>query len=381
MCLNYDPRGKYLELVSFRELFLELEWLEFVNPAVPVKARPGLQGMTIKMSIGKAAFKNHDISPLLEAKTKDLMELVGELLGKNQSPGAVVEHITYDLAFLSKEKGKISILLDIEKMESRQKALSDIFISIYKKERELPDVSKVLKQGKALLDLDMSTSAVKLFVKANENVVGSGTVDGTSFSYFFKPDETNSFFIYGFTWGMKNLQVLVPGNKEIESAGDIDQLGIKFSVENLSAPFVRSYFDLVKKSQEMSAAVDKEKLLQQQMTMGLTIASEFIKSKPAIKFSVSPFKHHFGELKAELNFQFLNLMALPVGKAVVNIPGINEVLAKITGEKLLSQNTRERILKFAQKYVLIDGNGNGTITFETKPDQPGTFFLNGNPMK
>jgi hypothetical protein len=38
-------------------------------------------------------------------------------------------------------------------------------------------------------------------------------------------------------------------------------------------------------------------------------------------------------------------------------------------------------LKFAEKYVSIDGNGNGTITFETRPDQPGTFFLNGKPIK
>ncbi len=26
-------------------------------------------------------------------------------------------------------------------------------------------------------------------------------------------------------------------------------------------------------------------------------------------------------------------------------------------------------------------NGNGTITFETSPDQPGVFFLNGQPIK
>jgi hypothetical protein len=156
---------------------------------------------------------------------------------------------------------------------------------------------------------------------------------------------------------------------------------MKFSLENLSAPFVKSYFDLAKKNYEMSTAMDKEKLQQQKMTMGLTIASEFIKSKPAIKFSISPFKHHFGELQVELNFQFLNLMAPPVGKAVVHIPGINGILAKITGEKLLSPKTQEGLLKLTKQYVLIDENGNGTITFETRPDQPGTFFLNGKPIK
>jgi hypothetical protein len=269
----------------------------------------------------------------------------------------------------------------ISVFESHQDALSDIFISLYKKGRELPDVSKVLTQGKALLDLEMSSSSVKLSVKENENVLGSGTVDKISFSYFLKPDETNSFFIYGFNWDMENLKVSVPNNKEIELAGNIDEWRIKLSLENLTAPFVKSYFDLVKKNYEMSATMDKEKLRQQQMTMGLTIASEFMKSKPAIKFSISPFKHHFGELEAELNFQFLNLMAPPVGKGMVKIPEINEILAKIAGEKSLSYKTREGLLKLAKKYVRVDENGNGAITFETRQDQPGTFFLNGKPIK
>jgi hypothetical protein len=378
---KHDPREKYLELVSIRELLLEWDLTGFLSTALQAKGKQGLQGITIKISMGKADFKNYDISPLLDAKTKDLMELVGDFLERNQSHETAAEHITYDLGFLSKEHKKISIVLDIEKMQTRQNALSDVLISLYKKGRELPDLSKVLVQGKALLDLAMSSSAVKLSVKENENLLGSGTIDHTAFSYFFKPDETNSFFIYGFKWNMENLKLSVPNNKEIELAGNIEQMGMKFSLENLSAPFIKSYFDLVKKSREMSASMDKEKLHQEQMTMGLTIASEFIKSKPAVKFSISPFKHHFGELQVEVNFQFLNLMAPPVGKAVVHIPAVNKILTKIAGEKSLSDKTREGLLKLAKQYVPVDENGNGTVTFETRQDQPGTFFLNGKPIK
>lgn len=377
---KYAPAEKYLQLVSVTELFLGWDFSGFIQTAADAKDKPGLAGMTIKISMGKAAFKNYDISPLLNTKTKDLMELVGELLEKNQSSEAVAEHLTYDIGFLSKEQKKISILLDIEKMESHQKALSDIFISLYKKERELPEVSKVLANGNALLDLAMTNSSLKLSVKENDHLWGSGTVDDMSFSYFLKPDETNSFFIYGFTWDMKNMKVIVPGNKEIELAGNINHWGMKFSLENLTASFVKSYFDLVKKNYEMSTAMDKEKMRQQQMMMGFAIASEFMKSKPAIKCSISPFKHHLGELAAELNFQFLNLMAPPVGKAVVNIPKINEILTRIKEEQSLSQKTREGLLKLAKKYVQVDENGNGAVTFETKQDQPGTFFLNGKPI-
>jgi len=378
---KHDPGEKYLELVSISELHLDWDLTGFLSTALQTGNKQGLKGMAVKISIGKAAFKNHDISPLLDTKTKDLMALLGEFLEKSQTPGSTAEQITYELDFLSKEQKKTSILLDIGKMQTRQNALSDIFISIYKKGREIPDVSKALVQGKALFDLEMASSAVKLSVKENENLLGSGTVDHTSFSYFFKPDETNSFFIYGFKWDMENLQLSVPNNKEIELAGNIEQMGMKFSLENLSAPFIKSYLDLVKKSYEMSASMDKEKLHQQQMTMGLTIASEFIKSKPAIKFSISPFKHHFGELQVEVNFQFLNLMAPPVGKAVVNIPAVNEILAKIAGEKLLSPKIQEGLSNLTKQYVQVDENGNGTVTFETRQDQPGTFFLNGKPIK
>jgi len=378
---KYDPDEKYLELVSIREFLLEWHLTGLPGTAVQANDKQGLQGMTIKISIGKAAFKNHDISPLLEAKTKDLMEMVGEFLEKSQSPESTAEQITYELSFLLKEQKKMSILLDIEKMQTRQNALSEVFISLYKKGRELPDVSKVLKQGKALVDLEMSSSLVKLSVKENENLLGSGTVDQTSFSYFIKPDDSNSFFIYGFTWDIENLKLSVPNNKEIEWGGNIEQMGMKFSLENLSAPFIKSYFDLVKKNYEMSAAADQEKRQQQQMIMGLAIAGEFMKSKPVIKFSISPFKHHLGELQVGVNFQFLNLMALPVGKAVAHIPKINEILAKIAGEKSLSPKTREGLLKLTKQYVLVDEKGNGTVTFETRQDQPGTFFLNGKPIK
>lgn len=381
MVFKYDPEEKYLELVSIKELQLDWSLAGFFNTAVQAKDKQGLHDITIKISIGKADFRNHDISPLLEAKTKDLMELVAEILEKNQAFESTTEQITYELGFLSKEQEKISILLDIAKMQTHQNALSDIFISLYQKGRELPDVSKALMQGKALLDLDMNCSLVKLSVKENEDVKGSGTVDHMSFSYSFKPDETNSFFIYGFTWALENLKLSIPNNKAIELAGNIEQMGMKFSLENLSAPFIKSYFDLVKKTTEMSTVMDKEKLQQQQMTMGLTIASEFIKSKPAIKFSISPFKHHFGELQVELNFQFLNLMAPPVGKAVIHIPKINETLARIAEEKLLSSETREGLMKLTKQYVQVDENGNGTVTFETRQDQPGIFFLNGKPIK
>ena len=211
-------------------------------------------------------------------------------------------------------------------------------------------------------------------------MVGEGTVDKLALSYFLKPDQTHSFFNFGFGWKMDHLRVSVPANAWVEQAGAIKEWGFKFSLENLNAAFVQAYFDLIKKSMVLSATMDKEAVRQQQMMMGMAIAGEFMKSKPVIKCSISPFKHEFGELEAEINFQFQNLMTPPVGRAVVKIPHFKEMLAGIKEKKLLPLNTLETLLSSVKKYVVVDEEGNGTIQFETRADKPGKFFLNGSPI-
>ncbi|UCH95947.1 MAG: hypothetical protein JSV88_03630 [Candidatus Aminicenantes bacterium] len=378
---QYGPKEKYLALVSSKDISFDWDFSGSMEIPGKAKEKPGLPAAALKLSMEEVTFKNYDISPLLDTKTNDLMELAVQLLGKNQSFESVVKNFTYEFGFLSKEKKKIAFLMEIEKLESYQRALSEVFISLYRKGSESPDFSNILKQGKALLDLEMKCSLFKVSAKEDEKLSGGGIIDDVSFSYFLKPDKTKSFFIYGFNWDMKDMKLSIPGNKEIELAGRIKEWGMKFSLENLSAAFVQAYFDLVKKSLALSASMDKEKFRQQQMVMGLTIVSEFMKSKPIIKCSISPFKHDLGELDAQFNFQFFNLMTPPVGKAAVKIPKLEDMLTKIKGEKLLSPKTAESLLKIIKKYVITDENGNGIVTLETKPDQPGIFFLNGKPIK
>lgn len=377
---KYGPGEKYLELISCQGISFEWDFSKLVKiPGKNVK-KPGLSQMVLKTSVGNANFKNYDISPVLEAKEKKLMELLSELLVKNQSLEYTLDNLRYELDFTEKQK-KMSLLIETEKLEGFQRGLSEIFLSIYKKEDKAPDLANVLKQGTALIDLGMTFSSLKVTVKENEKEMGGGAIDNMFLSYFFKPDKTNSLFIYGFDWDMTEMKLSNPANREIEMIGKIHRMGMKFSLENLSAAFVQAYLNLIKKNIEMSTSLDKEKLRQQQMTMGFTIASEFMKSKPVIKCSLSPLKHYFGELEADVFFQFINLMAPPVGKAKASIPNINEIIDKIQEEKSLSQKTREGLLTLVKKYVQVDENGNGSLTFETREDQPGKFFLNGQPIK
>lgn len=377
---QYGPNESYLELVSVKDIYMVFSSSGPTGAADETKNNSPLPGMAAKMSIGNVSFKNYDISPCLDTKATDLMELVIECLRKNPSSESRVEQIAYEINFLSRELKKISLHMNMEKIEGRQKALADAFVSLYRKGGQIPDFSKALKKAEVLFDLEMNGSLFKVSVKENENLLGEGTIDIMSLSYFLKPDETRAFFIYGFDWDFKNLKLSIPGNKEIEMLGQVNELGMKLSLENLSAAFVQAYFGLVKKNMEMSAALDKEKLRQQQMTMGFTIASEFMKSKPVIKFSLSPFKHRLGELEAQFDFQFCNFMAPPQGKAVVKIPQLEAILLKLK-EDILSPKTLEFLSGLVTKYVRVDEKGDGTVTFEIKADQPGKFFLNDKLLR
>jgi hypothetical protein len=41
----------------------------------------------------------------------------------------------------------------------------------------------------------------------------------------------------------------------------------------------------------------------------------------------------------------------------------------------------EKISAAVKSILKIDESGNGTVTFEISPDQPGQYLLNGNPVK
>ena len=376
---KYGPEERYLELVSIKGMSFDWDFSEMVKLAGKTGEKPGLTGMGIKVSLGNATFKNYDISPLLAAKAKTLIQLMSGFLGKIKTVESVVNHISYEFRFVKQQK-TWSIRVEAEKIQSHQAVLPDLFISLYHKEGQAVDLARVLKEGTDILNLGMDCSGLTVSLKEDERELGGGTLAKLALSYFLKPDQTHSYFIYGFGWNMKNLTLSIPGLAAIERAGHIKEWGLKFSLENLSAAFIQAYFDLIKKSMAMSGTMDKEALHQQQMMMGMTIASEFMKSKPLIKCSIAPFKHDFGELAAEINFQFFNLMTPPVGKAVVKFPHINEMLARIKEQNLLPLKIQETLGQLVKKYVVVDEEGNGTLLFETRADQPGKFFLNGIPI-
>ena len=374
---KYGPEEKYLEIVSLKGMSVEWDISKVLIVPDANKAKPLPSEMTVWFSIGSAEFQNYNVSPLLDTKAQNLLELLGAMMGKITSVRYTVNNLGYGVRGEENQK-KMSFQIEAEKIEGSQKILPEVFISIYLKATQPPNLAKFLEQGSPLLDLSMKFSTLKISFTQGGNLQGEGTAQNLDFSYFLKPNSSKSFFVYGFDWDLKNVKLTVPGNKDLEAIGNIDEMNMKFSLENLSTSFVEAYLNLLRKSMELSGTMDKEKIHQQQMMMGMTIASEFMKSQPVIKCSFAPLKHSLGEMQADIDIKFLNLMAPPVGKAAVTFPKIEETLARI--KTSLSGTIAEKLIKMAKDYLVFDKQGNGRITFEIKQDQPGKFFLNGKPV-
>ncbi len=375
----YGPEEKYLEAISVKGMVFEWDASKLLEkPHVPGTPPSALQ-MDIKFSAGNISYKNYNVSALLTYEGKDLFELLGQYIKDNQISEMALDTLKYEFGFYTEEGKNIWLLLEAEKMEGFTKAVSPVFISLYEKDAELPDFAKTLKQGTALLDVGLKCSMLKVTVKEEGIELGGGTLENTSLTYFLKPDETKSTFTYGSTWDVHNLSLTIPGHPQIERLGNIKDMKMLFALENLNPDFAKAYFELIKKSMSLSSTADKEKFRQQQAMMGMKIATEFIKSKPGIKLSLSPFKHTLGECTAEANFQFPSLMG-PVGKAEVKVPDVNGILNKIKEEKLFPAEAMPGIEQTIKNIFVIDDSGSGSLTLEMKASQPGVYFLNGKPM-
>jgi hypothetical protein len=376
MSYIYGPKEKYLEVASMKGMAFKMDWAEIMKKSETTGKTPLPFQMNLEMSLGNLTFKNYNISAILDPNTNDFMEMVALIIKDNPFVEWGLEKMKYDLMFPVKEEKMITVSLTSEKIEGSYAIGEGIFIGLYKKDAPSPDFKKILEQGKTVFDIKAMCKGFNVSVKENVKELGSGFIGKTNVSYFTKPDDSKSAFVYGFTWGLEDLELSIPDRKDIELAGNIKEMKMNFSIENINPAFAQTFFDLTKESIKISAAADQQRAKEQQMMMGMKFSTALINSKPVIKLSLSPFKHYFGELSAESSFQFNLLGVPPVGKAVVNISNIEGIIKKLKGEKTFSPDTVDAIIKIIDKIIVSDESGNGSLTFELKPDHPRKYFLN-----
>lgn len=375
----YGPGEKYLEFVSAKGFKVSFDMKEIIKFPEGKEEEAENLSMKLDMSMGKMTFKGYNVSAILNYQGQDLLELAGMVIEDNKNLESSVEEFKYQFDFTSKEKENMSILLEADKIEGNQKNTSNIFLSLYKKDAETPDFAKALQEGTPIIDISAGCSNLKITVKKDGNDFGGGALGDMNFSYFLKPNDAKTFFNYGSTWSLKNLSLNLPDKKEIELFGKINEMNMNFSLENISADFGKAYFDLVKKSMDLPKGEDKDQLKEEQTGRVMGLLGELMKSQPVIKFSISPLKHHYGEMAASANFSMPAMMT-PAGKAEVKILKVKDILEKLKADQMISPEKLTEIEGTIKKFFIVDANGDGTLTFEIKADQPGKYFLNGNEI-
>jgi hypothetical protein len=381
MVFLYVPGGEYLEMLSTKGFHMEMNFSEFAGETHEKKV-----DMALKLNIGEMAIKGYDMTPLLDtaSKKQTALDVLADFMNRNSSAESSAADIRYELKVTREDGKKYSVFFEMANVEGTQSIQPEFFIPLYAQKDQFPDFNRLLEQGKPLFNFDARCAGVKCTVNKDEKLLGSGTLADCSIKYYLEPDSEKSSFDYGMDWDLKGLKLTVPGQKTIELAGDIREWGMKFTVKKLKIPLIKAYFQVLKGSMEVSNIEDeseRKKAQQQTMANVLKIGAELVKSKPEIRFSLSPFKHYFGEMSGEGMFQLAGLDAPPVGKASATVLDVDGILGKLRAGNVFPPESMEKISAAVKSILKIDESGNGTVTFEISPDQPGQYLLNGNPVK
>jgi hypothetical protein len=178
-------------------------------------------------------------------------------------------------------------------------------------------------------------------------------------------------FSYGI--GIKNLELSIPGKKELELLSNIKECRITSSYENINAKTLQPMMEYAKKSVQWMNLPGDQKLQEFLKKEGKSLREEMMKSGVVIKSSLSPLKHYFGEISIEQVFRPWPLEI----KTSIKIKKIDEIFKKLEESGLVSPFTLMFVRQGLQQIAIRDENGNASIVMEMRADQPGIIFLNG----
>ncbi|MBD3414821.1 MAG: hypothetical protein GF421_10380 [Candidatus Aminicenantes bacterium] len=362
LVMLYEPSEKNLKLKSAEKIKCDLELSEWVTDL-------DSQEMTIHYQLESALLEGYDISSLLDSKHKSFPDLLTELISINNQMNMNAKGFSMNFSGQGEQSGTVDFFL--KSMESSFQAEPELVTAFLKKEDVDGILSGLVDKKVPLIDLETSFEGMDFVFDSPEKKLKAGFQEG-GFSYSLVPSQDEDVFDFSSRWKMKG--VTTEGMPEqIEIFSRLNELNIEFSIDSLSSGFVRAYFDLIKTAQSMKKAKDEE--AQQEMMMkGPVLASEFIKSKPVLKISLSPLDHDLGKIEAQGEFQFVR-MGPPTGKAEATIQDMRETEQII--RKTLAPERAQAFIKWIKQMFQVDDSGQGRMVFELKKEDPAHFYLNG----
>lgn len=363
----YGPEEEYTDVLSMKGLSMDFDYSKMEGEGA--------------FKIGD--FKVNKIHASVGNITRGDLNTSDLLHSGKENPhllDTTVENIKLELSGITKKKENQTILLEIEKIRHFDEGNQDCLSYILIKDAPPPDLTKILQEGSAVIDFNPEFGKVKISIKKNGAKWGGGTLDSISIPWFLKPDETGNSFKFGIGFGIKNLELAIPGKKEIALLSNIKEFRFEISIEHLKPGAVLAILDYMKKIIQMSDLADNAKA-QEIVLKGITLWAELVKSKPLVKLSIAPFKHYFGEMEVKANARVHGLFSPPDSKISITLFKIDETLKKLKEANVLSSAQLKEISGSLEKYAVKQESGDAAITIEQKPDQPGIVYVNGSPIK
>jgi hypothetical protein len=378
----YGPDDDFLALDSVKNLKLDWDMSRWIQNRQKQRDQSGdFDGVVkIRVSVAGMKFKNYNLSALLKSGAGTFSQLLARLIEDNPAVDSLLQQLQLEISAAEKGKRVGEIILSIDSLESRNRIKPAFISTFFKEDVDLEKIPRLLAGGLPMFDVYGKMSNFSFWVTGVKKELMVGSLGQIDFSYYLKPDESREFFDYGFFFNVKELRTSIPDNKTVELATNFRELNLNFSLGHLSPALIQSYIMLTRTGMSQQFPDDRARQ-QAVIARSMKIGSEFMKTQPVFKISILPFRHFLGELNADGTFRFPGGRSWPTGKATVSILKIDDVMAGVRREDMLPAGVKQDLLKLMETHFIKDDKGTGTLTFEIQPGTPGTFLLNGQPIK
>lgn len=365
----YDAEKKDIPMYWLKNVGIDYEYP--VLPGNNLKA--GYEGGTVKrlhINVGKIAIK----------KATRKIAFSTDALKPYDS---TFENVEFGLTVATKQEDLISVNIEIEKIEDIETGQEDPEVSLYFSDKDAPEpnLNNTLKKGLAIFDSTFQANRVKISIEMNGIPWGMGAMENIFFTLFVKPVNFDTGFSCGYGFGIKNLEMSVPFKKEVWFLSNLKDFRLDFCIEPLTPAASLIGLKIIK-TIIRSNPIPNNSSMQAILFQALQFQAELMKSNPLARYSIDPFNHYFGNLKATADIRLKGQFPMinPEAKIKVDIFKIDDILRKLREAKVFSPSTLKTISETLEKYTVKKENGDAILTYELKPDHPGKYFLNGNPV-
>lgn len=385
----YRP-GEKLEFISLSGMEFKMDETLFkeLDPKKEMDFNLGLKVKDVSM-------QNADFTPFLDKKIKDTKKLFQALLVANSTVQADLKGISTDLSFQWKknEEKKSHLTFTVENLNITQSTASEFMASFYDMGPE-NWVQKTLKEKTDLFKIEMDLGKVALSARYNSKDIAETEpseksldfkTDSMSLSYQLSPTEDQRAFHFTARSSLSGLKLDLPHKPFIRRIVDIESLKSEFSLSPLSGKLVELYLDISRMAMKTSQAGPKDEKAQQEMARQMmpqimALSGEFFSSKPMLSFSIDPLQHPWTTLRGNASFSLPTVQG-PVGKAELSVSQVQSLLENLVTAMAMPPEQAKGFSDSLLRYLVLDEEGTGHLSFEMKEDAPGKGLINGKAMK